>query len=235
MDTLVIGDVHGHYDRMLALLQQEGIVDENENRINHDVRVIQLGDLGHFGKTGSHTGDYLLYEKAEEWFDTLLYGNHDLAVVDPRCSFNGYDPGDFKAAKIMKELSEKHFIKLCASAHGFLITHAGLHPNYEFNIKGGIGNFVEMVNLYPPNNLVFDVSRERGGWDNSGGILWRHITEKLADVPQIFGHSVGDKLKKFPVKGMPNKWSYCIDVGTQNNGRLMGMWLPEEKVVEVKV
>jgi hypothetical protein len=51
--TLVIGDVHGHLDRLTALLEQEEVIARNDSdgydRVNHDVRVVQVGDLGHFG------------------------------------------------------------------------------------------------------------------------------------------------------------------------------------------
>lgn len=91
-NVFVIGDVHGHLDRLEALLRQEGLLvwcDDCEGggtetefypgdqtamvdcqvckglgwkRDRLDVTVVQLGDLGNFGEGGSPTGDLLCYK-----------------------------------------------------------------------------------------------------------------------------------------------------------------------------
>jgi hypothetical protein len=243
--TLVIGDCHGHYARLLALLVQEGIVDpDTEERINHDVEVVQLGDLGHFGEGGDGpTADLFCYEKAEEWFDMLLWGNHDRAVIDGTHAFKGYYDPPESTKHIMKYLRNTGQMRLAWHAHDFLLTHAGLHRAF-FSASVGkllkpgsaedIANQINQLELQKPTHAVWDmIGGHRGGRYPIGGILWRHSGEKLYEgVRQIFGHSTGKKIRKYHSK---QGWSYCIDIGSRGNGKLAGIWLPEERVVEVSV
>src|SRR5271165_5087096 len=87
--TLAIGDVHGHLDRLETLLLQEGIIDVDGTRINDDVEVVQLGDLGHFGSQ-TKGEDKLTWETAPSWLDVILWGNHDRAVIERKHVFGGY-------------------------------------------------------------------------------------------------------------------------------------------------
>lgn len=171
--TLVIGDVHGHYDRLEALLVQEGILGrcpvcdgtgdtppmkftpveelgkvqggytfqldrlcgncdgEGIARINHDVQVVQLGDLGHWGgATGSPSGDKLCYQHADQFFDIVLWGNHDRALVDSAHIFGGYQhPGEVKA--LVDQLYGSGKLRMAVAAHGYLIVHAGVHLGFK--------------------------------------------------------------------------------------------------------
>lgn len=307
MNTLVIGDVHGHYDRLEALLTQEGIVGSCANckgtgesgesapwdglcsncqgdgiaRINHDVKVVQLGDLAHNGSgqsqelgpygsrrtvPGNATADMLCWDAAvrKGWCDVILWGNHDAAVFDDSHSFSGYIPPRPETERIMKLALSEGRLKLAYEVDGFLLTHAGLHKifNHQKNVPvntktdpavfaawinamqlkdetDGLGD----VNAHTLDNLTDEekdfvairdaISKKRGGWANAGGILWRDADEKLyTGYRQIFGHTKGKKIRKYETAA---GWSFCIDVGDQFNGHLAGMWLPEEKIVEIKV
>lgn len=176
--TLVIGDVHGHFDRLEALLLQEGIIGrcprcngtgdiggnsseatfetpeeigrepqtfsfeidpfcdrcqgEGTARINRDVEVIQLGDLGHWGgSTGSPTGDKITWQHADRWLDLVLWGNHDRALVDFMHTFGGYQhPGEVKA--LVDRLYGLGKLRMAAEAHGYLIVHAGVARHWKF-------------------------------------------------------------------------------------------------------
>ena len=160
--TLVVGDVHGHFDRLEALLLQEGILGpcpdcdgfgtlptgevnpgdagevdcdeckgDGQRRINHDVEVVQLGDLGHFGQDASPTGDLMCWQYADRWFDVVLWGNHDRAVVDSHHAFSGYlSPGP-EIKHYMFGLYAVDKLKLAHVAHDFLITHAGLQAGWK--------------------------------------------------------------------------------------------------------
>lgn len=243
--TLVIGDVHGKANRLRALLRQEGIIDHDDNRINHDVRVIQLGDLGHFGHDAPPEDDYDCWSHAEEWFDVVLMGNHDMAVLDSRHYFDGFRPvdeGDKNARKykektvaIIHELRAKGFARFAVKSHGYLLTHAGLHPLFDGShrmAKQGFNtmdDFIEYVNHNPNDIIVNSVSHYRGGPTRAGGILWRDFNESLSKRwPQVYGHSAGKKVRRIDE-------SYCIDVGGVENGRLAGLWLPDCDIVEVNL
>ena len=159
-NVFVIGDVHGHIDRLEALLKQEGLLawchlcqgsglrhpadlasqcekclGEGTLRVREDVTVIQLGDLGHFGVDGSPTADLLAYKYVTKnrWADVVLWGNHDRALVDPNHAFGG-----FTGARMNREvghyiniLMEEGRLMLAMEAHDFLITHAGLAAAFK--------------------------------------------------------------------------------------------------------
>lgn len=243
-DTLVIGDVHGHFDRLLALLVQEGIVDPaTEERTNFDVEVVQLGDLGHFGKGGTPTGDRLCYEKADDWFDVVLWGNHDRAVIDRRHAFTGFESPPETTHYLMALLAKTGKLRFAHTAHGFLLTHAGLADYWTTPecsrtsrvVLGAVDGVVDKIERSAEENAlsVNAVGRGRNGTAPVGGTLWRHHPdEKLANMRQVFGHTRGDKVRTF--------WngagkSYCIDIGSPHNGKLAGLWLPTEQVVAVQV
>jgi hypothetical protein len=250
--TLLIGDVHGHYDRLSFLLAEQKIIDpQTEERTNFDVEVIQLGDLGHFGgAAGSPTGDKLCYEKASNWFNKIVWGNHDAAVFNARHRFMGYVEPDPKVKRLMQDLIDEGKLVMSHSSHGYLFTHAGLHKffgtYFPFHAKDPkvFSNWVNQThesNPKGPNCGIWDaIGGRRGGRNDAGGILWRDASEKLYDgFPQVFGHSRGDKIRKYGTgKEWPGKgyhWSYCVDLGTKQNGRLGGIWLPDEQQAEVKV
>ena len=273
-DTLVLGDVHSHLDRLEALLLQEGIIGDcpvcegtGESRdddpfcvlcdgtglarINHDVKVIQLGDLGHFG--GGYTADLLTYQFGIQWLDEILWGNHDRAVIQERAhSFGGYAGASPETRDLMDDARNKGKLKLASAAHGFLLTHAGLHSEFKHNdapaeVKQNPQEFAAWMNAmdarddgvnaaYGPTFIATrdNISTSRGGRARAGGILWRDASESLyPGFRQIFGHSAGRKVRRYQSKFAGD--SYCVDIGSEHNGHLAGIWLPSERVVEVEV
>jgi len=242
MKTLVIGDVHGKYDRLRALLVQEGIVDDQTGRrINRDVKVVHLGDLGHFGgASGSPTGDQMCWEVAEEWLDIVLWGNHDRAVVDASHVFTGYEHPQPIVRHTMQVMEAEGKLCWAYAAHGHLVTHAGLHSRFKYNDvpidKTDPVAVAEWLNMRGEDNMDISidqaaarhaVGRRRGGRSPHGGILWRDIEENLySEFPQVFGHSADHKshaVRYCWEKGLTRKLesvpdhvkevSYCIDVG----------------------
>lgn len=254
--VFVIGDVHGHVERLQALLVKA-------DTDNIDCTVVQVGDLGHFGKD-TMEGDSAAWNYAQEgWVDTVLWGNHDRAAVDPYHGFSGFTTPISDATTIMNEMERAGRLLMAYAAHGWLITHAGLHAQMKFTtVPEGVDktnaaslaqwlNSAEARRLFnpkygfskrgtekiPSNRAVVNaVGRYRGGSSSYGGILWRDINEKLwTKVPQIFGHSASSQ---HIVRGEAGKW-YCIDIGGkgghgyQEAECLAGIWLPSEEIVRV--
>lgn len=236
--VLVIGDCHGHLDRLKALLEQEGCAERSQA-----YKTVQVGDLGHFGN--SQAKDAAIYDYAREHIDIVLWGNHDRAALWPGHAFNGYEPPFAETKDAMKQLMHQGRYRLAYAAHDFLLTHAGLHAAFRHQhvdpaIKNYVHNFVAWVRRCdeeqdPPESFkgVRDaISVTRGGYSRAGGILWRDASEKLYDsFRQVFGHSSKNDVRKYHAM---DGWSYCVDIGTPTNGRLAGIWLPEERVVEVR-
>jgi hypothetical protein len=93
------------------------------------------------------------------------------------------------------------------------------------------------------------ISYRRGGSGSVGGLLWRDIQENLYDKwRQIFGHSADTKkhmvracFKDYCQRNLDGAYgcSYCIDVGGKGeqpgDACLAGIWLPSEKIVEVRL
>lgn len=209
-------------------------------RINYGVRVVLVGDIGHFGKGGSPTGDMLTWHYANRWVDTILWGNHDRAVFENAHHHSGYEPPMAETVKIMREATDSGQLLLATVAHGFVITHAGVHSAFRDNkidkiYKTDPEAFVDWVNqLADPFDVTDDrnlagvvdsIPRKRGGFAHAGGILWRDIDEKLyPGFRQVFGHSADYKersvrycwekmhsRKAFPDLDTPV--GYCIDIG----------------------
>ncbi|MDA4132528.1 MAG: metallophosphoesterase [Thaumarchaeota archaeon] len=247
--TLVIGDCHGHLDRLEALLKQEGIIQDcpysGLTRINHDVCCVQLGDLGHYGyDTGAR--DRSIWGAAPSWLDVILWGNHDRAVWDGRHHFGGYSPAFPETFDIIKACEKEGKLRLAHEAHGFLLTHAGLHAAYKHNKapQDSAAATVEWLLAREAEDsqdeeflaIRDNIGARRGGRATAGGILWRDASESLYPAyRQVFGHSAKDESSTRTYQSKEAGDSYCIDVGNKYNGRLKGMWLPECKVVEVKL
>jgi predicted phosphodiesterase len=234
-DTFVIGDSHGHMDRLEALLAKAGVPKPG-------VTVVHLGDLIHAG-LDTKANDRAMVGYALNNIDILCRGNHDQAVFDSRHQFSGYSRPFPETIEVLNKLEEK--MVWAYAAHDYLMTHAGLHEAFaqqrlDKSIKTDLESFVTWINA----DLVDEddnsrsqeavrhaVGRSRGGSAFYGGILWRDASEPLYEVfRQIFGHtSVDGNIRTYP------NGSYCIDIGNQYNGRLAGIWLPSLKVVEVSL
>lgn len=223
MRTFVIGDVHGHADRLLALLQRADVVGRE------DVQIVQLGDLGHFGED-SAAGDEAALSLAVTTGMIVLWGNHDRAVVDPDHHwFRGFKhPG----AHIQDYLEEQVRPFNAFAADGYLLTHAGLHPAYvglphmdHLSAEG----WAHLLNTLPFDApVMIDIGQHRGGYAKQGGIFWRDAREPLYNgVKQVFGHTKGF------VRSYNNGRSFCIDTGDKHNGSLVGMWLDTGEFVAV--
>lgn len=247
--VFVIGDVHGHVDRLEALLLKAGCKDK-------ECKVVQLGDLGHFGDSGSPTGDAMCWQHAKDgWIDYVLWGNHDRAVVDRRHEFGGYATPRPEIKHMMRLMEAEGRLFFAIEAHGWLLTHAGLHAQFKFQNncpidKMNVGEISDWLNQFnldgegvtlsiddhnSRDGVVNAIGGTRGGWSSYGGILWRDITEKLYGIPQVFGHSASRKHK---IRGEKDLW-WCVDIGGKGGKDdpdaecLAGIWLPSQEIVRV--
>ncbi len=221
--TFVIGDVHGHIDRLKALVARAGVAD--------DEQIVQLGDLGHYDAE-SRERDLATWTWVKDRSNfRVLWGNHDAAVFSPLHRFRGYaDPLPGTVA-LMKNVG----LWFGAERHGFLLTHSGLATEWMDTLDRetayGLWFALENKCYLPWSTFVPErdsVSFYRGGMVPHGGILWRDEREALAPVLQVFGHSRGTDIR-LRSTGM------CIDIAgkAEEDDSLAGIWLPDMKVVAV--
>ena len=233
--TLVFGDVHGHKDRLINLLKQEGVMTEGGERSEMECEVISLGDLGDFGRR-SAANDLYCYELVKDGLiDLVLWGNHDRAVMDNLHEFGGYRKPAPTIRHLMKSLEVNGKMKFAHAIHGYLLTHAGLHAEFDDIPKPNgldatdVYDVADYLNQKSQNGIIDaclnNVGHCRGGNARYGGILWRDFNEPLyGKVPQIFGHSSNETVQEV------SKGSYDLD--TSKHGKVSGVWLPDLTFVE---
>jgi hypothetical protein len=224
-------------------------------RVNKDVEVVQLGDLGHYGKD-TKAKDRSIWASAPAWLDVILWGNHDRAIFEPQVHwFGGYSEPFPETKEMIKRASEEgdpnhngvgNKLKLAHEAHGYFLSHAGLHAFFahqdvDQELKEDPWELAQWLNVNDREDNRWDtflpirdnVSVKRMGRATAGGILWRDASESLyKGFPQVFGHSAKPKVRQYQSK---ENTSYCVDVGNATNGRLAGIWLPECRIVEVNI
>lgn len=237
--ALIIGDVHGRFELLNQLLKEEGII-ENGERVNKDVEVIQVGDLADFRKS-SYRGDALCYKSVrDDWIDVVLWGNHDRAIRDSLHEFGGYHRPGAEIHHIIKALEVDRRMRVAYATHGYLITHAGLHPEWiHAKVPDGLNkedpyDVADYLNQNPDkyarvdlHEFINNCGRTRGGLAGWGGVLWRDSRdEPLYDrFPQVFGHTSSEIVQQIGS-------SYCVD--TSKHDKVSAIWLPSKKIVSAQ-
>lgn len=212
----VIPDIHGHVNTLAHILEKEEII-ENGERVNHDVTVVQLGDLANcvgesrvwegkrFIPGPGNQGDINCLSKVGNWIDVYLVGNHEAPYFG--CTpFSGFVEVEPVKAAVMEAAPIAAY-----SIGDILLTHAGLTTNFnEFNAQEMATYLNEAWARDKRSNYFNDVGKARGGWYPTGGILWSDVSEqKTTDkFRQIFGHTACQEreLRMHPF----GRW-FCLD------------------------
>src|SRR5215813_1279392 len=125
--TIVVGDIHGCYDELMALLEKIGI--------GEDDRVISVGDLI---TKGPKSKEVLELFMTDARFSAVI-GNHDLAL---RRKWNGEDvelkPAQKETHKELKGEKDAYatffnHLPFTIDLDTHLVVHAGLRPNVELH------------------------------------------------------------------------------------------------------
>jgi serine/threonine protein phosphatase 1 len=164
--TIVVGDIHGCYDELMALLEKVELGDED--------RIVAVGDLITKGPKNKEVLELFMTDPR---FTTVI-GNHDLAL---RRKWNGEDVELTSAQKeAHKELKgEKDAYTTFLNRLPFtidldthLVVHAGLRPNVELYSQT-TGDLTKIRTLGPDR-------------ESDEGTPWYHVYygEKVV----LFGH-----------------------------------------------
>jgi len=176
----------------------------------------------------------------EGWIDIVLWGNHDRAIRDSRHEFGGYHRPNSAVHHIIKALEIEKRMRMAYATHGYLITHAGLHPEWvhakvpegldkedPYDVADYLNQNSDKFARVDHDEFVNNVGRTRGGLSSWGGVLWRDSRDEplYHKFPQVFGHTSSKIAQQVGS-------SYCVD--TSKHGRLSAIWLPSKKIVYVE-
>lgn len=223
--AFVVADAHGRHDLIEGLLRQEGLLEDHAG-----VTVIQIGDLCNC-VASSVDADLECLRRAPDWFDVYLVGNHEHPYFGGP-AFGGYwrDP---EVANLLLRYNKRGLIRPAVAVDGVLISHAGLTSRWGRRFASADEAEAWLTTEWEgnPHSAVFSaIGRERGGWDQSGGVLWADWREpKPRRFNQLVGHTVGPKVRWRRYGG---RFSVCIDLGASKevDGALAGAWIRDGKV-----
>lgn len=239
---VVVGDIHGDCEALLRLLREVGALRTDMTK-DPDHWIAQVGDLMHMGNE-SQLSDARIAVIGNDLIDAQIIGNHELYLL---CGLGNHrfvgqhhlgqlDPSTLPTARAR----DWH---AAIEVDGWLITHAGLHPQYqreELDEEQHAKYLNEMFNTRLATGRASHVIDSVGssGWGFPGvpgGIFWLRPYEM--DLPtvqsnrlrQINGHTPMD----YPVKIDGTKW-WVNDVGAKLSRNLCALmkepgqadWLP---------
>lgn len=225
MIEVVIGDVHARASVLRGLLRELGVLDSRGRR-RDGFWVVQVGDLLDRGaRAGANLRTARLAVTA---VDVVLAGNHeaDLLVA-----------GSAHGAALAT-LAARGWPQAAAEVGGWVVTHAGIHPELTHGLSPHAGDCVAEINdrwhrrsAQRIADPLFDwVGPARGGISPYGGVLWGAGSEwpPHGRTPwgQICGHMPQPRPRLLPGP----RW--LIDVGDGSRlaalvrrGR-SGIWRP---------
>ena len=164
--TIVVGDIHGCYDELMALMEKVNLGEKD--------RVVSVGDLITKGPKGKEVLELFMTDPR---FTTVI-GNHDLAL---RRKWNGEDvelssaqKEAHKELKADKDAYASFFNRLpfTIDLDTHLVVHAGLRPNVELHSQT-TGDMTRLRTLGPDR-------------ESDEGTPWYHVY--YGDKIVLFGH-----------------------------------------------
>lgn len=144
-DSFVIADAHGNADLVRKLLEQEGIVDPIDGRIDDVVTVVQLGDLANCVAASTQNDIHALDLVILGLIDFILIGNHEHPYFGGP-AFSGYWP-DGEVRRRLYQIRDRGAMKAAHAVGDVLVSHAGL-TSYWLREFGAWGmSAVEIADL----------------------------------------------------------------------------------------
>lgn len=221
---IFIGDVHGHFDELTALLEKIGYNSTND-------RLILLGDLVDRGPKSKEVVTWARTNNVE-----CVRGNHDQRYLDIRKKIKWHEenPGQTKPSilknkekmNLFHTLSEED-LNWIASLPIFIripeirtiAVHAGIEPGVEPE-KCDINTMMHIRFLFEKGKPAF-LDRERGFITPEHSYFW--ADKYNLDWNVVYGHHVWNMTSIKQHEGYYGHICYGIDTGVCFGGRLTAM------------
>jgi diadenosine tetraphosphatase ApaH/serine/threonine PP2A family protein phosphatase len=164
--TIVVGDIHGCYDELMALMEKVDLGEKD--------RVVSVGDLI---TKGPKSKEVLEVFMTDPRFTTVI-GNHDLAL---RRKWNGEDielkPAQKEVHKELRDQKDAYTtflnrLPFTIDLGTHLVVHAGLRPNVELYSQT-TGDMTRLRTLGPDR-------------ESDEGTPWYHVY--YGEKTVLFGH-----------------------------------------------
>ena len=202
--TIVVGDIHGCYDELMALMEKVDLGDKD--------RVVCVGDLITKGPKNKEVLELFMTDPR---FTTVI-GNHDLAL---RRKWNGEDielkPAQKETHKELRDHKDAYAsffnrLPFTIDLDTHLVVHAGLRPNVELYSQTS-GDMTRLRTLGPDR-------------ESTEGTPWYHVYygEKIV----LFGHWPSPE----PRRG---KKAIGLDTGCVYGYQLTAYIIEEDEFVNV--
>jgi Calcineurin-like phosphoesterase len=204
---VVVGDVHGRVDLLRALLRALGALDARDQR-RPGFWIVQVGDL--LDRRASYDANLQIARLAAESLDVVLAGNHEVELLSEARPQHG---------AALSTLASRGWPHAAAALGGWLITHAGVHPELTHGLPRRAEECVFEINdrwhrrsHHPSCEPLFDwVGPAKGGVAPYGGLFWRAQSEWPPDGRTPWGQICGHAPQPRPRLVAGPRW--LIDVG----------------------
>lgn len=215
---VVVGDIHGEYEKLRSILLHAKVIDLSDTWIAASAVFVQTGDEIDRGPKSIESVQLIcsLQKQAQkvEGRVVRLFGNHELMLLQ-----GNYDNANFQKPFELAEQFQEEIAggKLQAAwTDGIrLFSHAGVRTKLRQWLEGKtkgtesreytpkrLSDIVDAANIAlieaAANNKykgpLFYVDSSRGGRDDYGGLFWGDAknlvgSELAFEMPQVFGHT----------------------------------------------
>ncbi len=213
MHQLIIGDIHGCYHEMLALIDKAGISSSDE--------IISLGDIVDRGPHSWETIQFFMNNKNSR----CILGNHERKNIKVQ---NRDIPASDSQFITRLELGKEKYYEVCQyfkTLPNYLLLDEALcaHAYFEPGIDLQHQKDIVLNGVISGERLIHIEHEKRTGKN------WYELYD--LEKPLIVGHH------NYLGTGAPLVWNdrvFCIDTGCVHGGFLTGILLPEYKIIQVQ-
>jgi hypothetical protein len=204
---VVIGDVHARADVLGALLAALGVLDSRGRR-RGGYWIVQVGDL--LDRRAQPEANLRTAQLAVKTVDVVLAGNHEVDMLSRRASPHG---------PALATLSVRGWPQAASEVGGWVVTHAGIHPELTHGLSPVAHECVAEINdrwhRRDPRQIgdpLFDwVGPARGGVSPYGGMFWGAGSEWPPGGRTPWGQICGHVPQPWPRLLAGPRWA--IDLG----------------------